>query len=251
MHGHAAASSGMRPRLHLVPRRARATGVGRVLSRVLARWRSTLAIAWLLAAVLRRLLSVSTLLWPTRRRSRRCSVVLLTTVALLLRRRTSVSTRLRPTVSSLLRVASLLVLRVVAWINCTEDELEDPEIGGEVDGRASTSHLGGLVLVVGCAIDHASDAWVVVELSKELSSLLVVSDLRKLERHRAGAQVRSLTDSVANGILESSGGFASRLAVCNGDDQHRLAGLAQLRQDNRIDDLLAQLRAERGETYDC
>lgn len=64
---------------------------------------------------------------------------------------------------------ALLVLSVVAGVNGTEDELQNPEIRGEVDGRVGASHLGGLVLVVGSAVDHASDDRVVVELAQELS----------------------------------------------------------------------------------
>lgn len=63
---------------------------------------------------------------------------------------------------------ALLVLGVVAGVNSTEDELEDPKIRGEVDGWVGTSHFGGLILVVGCAVDHASDNRVVVELAQEL-----------------------------------------------------------------------------------
>lgn len=43
---------------------------------------------------------------------------------------------------------ALLVLSVVAGVDGTEDELEDPKIRGEVDGRVGTSHLGRLILVV-------------------------------------------------------------------------------------------------------
>ena len=64
---------------------------------------------------------------------------------------------------------SLFVLGVVAGIDGTEDELEDPKIRGEVNGWVGTSHLGRLVLVVGCAVHHASNDWVAVELAQELS----------------------------------------------------------------------------------
>jgi hypothetical protein len=63
---------------------------------------------------------------------------------------------------------ALLILGVVAGVDSAEDELEDPEIRSEVDGRVGTGHLGGLVLVVGCAVDHASDNGIVVELTQEL-----------------------------------------------------------------------------------
>ena len=64
---------------------------------------------------------------------------------------------------------ALLVLGVVAGVDSTENELENPKIRGEVDRRVSTSHLSRLVLVVGCAVHHASDDRVVVELAQELS----------------------------------------------------------------------------------
>jgi len=64
---------------------------------------------------------------------------------------------------------ALLVLGVVAGVDSTEDELEDPEIRGEVDGWVGTSHLRRLVLVVGCAVHHASNDGIVVELAQELS----------------------------------------------------------------------------------
>ena len=63
---------------------------------------------------------------------------------------------------------ALLILSVVAGVNGAEDELEDPEIRSEVDGRVSTSHLRGLVLIVGCAVHHASNDRIVVELAQEL-----------------------------------------------------------------------------------
>jgi hypothetical protein len=63
---------------------------------------------------------------------------------------------------------ALLVLGVVAGVDSTKDELEYPKIRGEVDGRVGTSHLGRLVLIVGCAIHHSSDNRVIVELAQEL-----------------------------------------------------------------------------------
>lgn len=64
---------------------------------------------------------------------------------------------------------ALLILSVVAGVNGAEDELENPEIRSEVDGRVGTSHLRGLVLIVGCAVYHASNDRIVVELAQELS----------------------------------------------------------------------------------
>lgn len=42
----------------------------------------------------------------------------------------------------------LLVLCVVARIDCAEDELEHPKIRSEINRRLGTGHLGGFVLVV-------------------------------------------------------------------------------------------------------
>ena len=65
---------------------------------------------------------------------------------------------------------TLLVLGVVAGVDSTKDELENPKIRGEVDGWVGTSHLGRLVLVVGGAVHHAADDRVVIELAQELGS---------------------------------------------------------------------------------
>jgi hypothetical protein len=110
--------------------------------------------------------------------ARRRRVLLLLTVSLLLL--TAVATLLltRLTITLLLLAElllagnlrrSLFVLGVVAGINGTENELQDPKIRGEIDGRVGASHLCGLVLVVGRAVDHAANGRVVVKLAKELS----------------------------------------------------------------------------------
>jgi hypothetical protein len=133
---------------YLIPRRSRGTATVRLLARIARLRRAT------------RRRSVTTLLRPARRATRRRSVaalLLLTiallrraTVAALLGRRTAVATLLRRATKAA-RVA-LLVLSVVRRIDRTENELEDPKIGGEVDRRVGTSHLGGLVLEVGSAV---------------------------------------------------------------------------------------------------
>jgi len=143
---------------------------------------------------------------------------------------------------------SLFVLGVVAGIDGTKDELKDPKIRGEVDGWVGTSHLGRLVLVVGCAIHHASNDRVAVELAQELSGFLVISNLCELEGNGTGTQVLGGVDSVADGILESTSVLARGLTICNANDQDRLARLAKLGQDDAVDDLLAQLGAEWRET---
>lgn len=163
---------------------------------------------------------------------------------------------------------ALLVLSVVAGIDGTEDELEDPEVGSEVDGWVGTGHLGRLVLVVGCAVDHASDDGVVVELAKELSgcrmlvkssvgsmsfvrdslTLLVVADLSELEGNGARAEVLCRVHGVTDGILKSTGVLSSGLTVGDANNEDRLARLAKLGQNNAVDDLLAQLGTEWRET---
>jgi hypothetical protein len=91
------------------------------------------------------------------RAARRRLVLLLTTITTLLTKLTRAGNL----------GGALLVLSVVAGVDSTEDELKDPKIRGEVDGWVGTSHLSRLVLVVGCAVHHASDDRVVVELTQE------------------------------------------------------------------------------------
>jgi hypothetical protein len=79
------------------------------------------------------------------------------TITTLLRRRTAVATLLRRAAKPTLSGTALLILSVVRRIDGTKDELEDPEIGGKVNGRVGTSHLGGLVLEVASHIDHFAD----------------------------------------------------------------------------------------------
>jgi hypothetical protein len=125
---------------------------------------------------------VATLLGPARWATRRrgvAALLLLTiallrraTVATLLRRRATVTALLRRAAIATLRAAgvSLLVLSVVRRVNGTKNELQDPKIGGKVDRRVGTSHLGRLVLEVASAIDVRSQGWLVVQLAKELGS---------------------------------------------------------------------------------
>jgi hypothetical protein len=145
----------------------------------------------------RRSATVSLLTRVTRRATRRWCVATRTALrpgrttgrrlVLLLRaaRRRSVLLLLLTTVSALLLAVSLLllaelllagdlgrtllVLSVVAGVDGAENELQDPKIRGEVNGWVGTSHLRGLVLVVGCAVHHASDGRVVVDLTQEFS----------------------------------------------------------------------------------
>jgi hypothetical protein len=78
-------------------------------------------------------------------------------------------------------------------------------------------------------------------------TLLIVSNLCELEGNGARAQVLGGADGVADGILERTSVLACGLTVGDADDEDRLARLAQLRQDDAIDDLLTQLGAERCE----
>jgi hypothetical protein len=75
-------------------------------------------------------------------------------------------------------------------------------------------------------------------------TLLIVSNLCKLEGNSTRAQVLSGVDGVADRVLESTSVLACGLTICDADDQDRLAWLAELRQDDAVDDLLTQLAAE-------
>ena len=102
-----------------------------------------------------------------RRTSRRRLVLLLATVTALL---LTVALLLLAELTRAWNLrGALFVLSVVAGVDGTENELENPKIRSEVNGRVGTSHLCRLVLVVGCAIHHASDGRVVVKLAQELS----------------------------------------------------------------------------------
>jgi hypothetical protein len=79
-------------------------------------------------------------------------------------------------------------------------------------------------------------------------TLLIVSDLCKLECNGAGTQLLGGVDGIADGVLESTGVLACGLTICDSNDQDRLARLAKLGQDNTVDHLLAQLGTERRET---
>ena len=61
--------------------------------------------------------------------------------------------------------ALLFVLSVVTGVDGTKDEFQDPETRSEFDRRIGACHLRGLILVVGRAVYHASDTWVVIKLS--------------------------------------------------------------------------------------
>lgn len=61
--------------------------------------------------------------------------------------------------------ALLFVLSVVAGVDGTKDEFHNPKIWSEFHRRIGACHLPGLILVVGRAVYHASDIWVVIKLS--------------------------------------------------------------------------------------
>jgi hypothetical protein len=94
--------------------------------------------------------SVTTLLRPARRATGRRSIAALLLLTIALLGRATVTTLLRRATIATLGATgvSLLILSVVRRIDGTKNELEDPKIGGEVDRRVGTSHLGGLVLEV-------------------------------------------------------------------------------------------------------
>ena len=142
----------------LVSRRGRRSATVGLLTRVTRR-RTT----W------RRCVATRTALRPRRTTWRRLVLLRRATRGRLVLLLTAVATLL---LAELARAGNLsgalLILSVVAGIDSTKDELENPKIRSEIDGRVGTSHLGRLVLVVGCAVHHASDDGIVVELAKEL-----------------------------------------------------------------------------------
>jgi hypothetical protein len=112
------------------------------LRRVLARRRSTILTAWRRSTVLLALGRLAILTtW------RGCAVLALRRLAVPLLRSTTVLARRRAITTSRRRV-SLLILGVVAAVNSTEKELDDPEIGSEVDGWVSARHFDLFVFVV-------------------------------------------------------------------------------------------------------
>lgn len=104
--------------------------------RTRGRW---VLLAWraLTVTLLRRLLSISTLL--------------LLRAAILAARRT---TRRTAVASSTALLAALLVLSVIAWVNGSEDELENPKVRGELDWGLSASHFCRFIFVVRSTVDH-------------------------------------------------------------------------------------------------
>ena len=84
--------------------------------------------------------------------------MLLLTIALL--RGAAVTTLLRRATVATLRgmttSVSLLILSIVRRVDGSKNELENPKIRGEVDGRVGASHLSGLVLEVRRYVYHAS-----------------------------------------------------------------------------------------------
>jgi hypothetical protein len=109
---------------------------------LLSRWRSTVL----------RLLSVAALVgrWPLPILGR--LIAILRWLTSVLRLLTVTLVGWRTAVAALWRTAGrhmrLLVLGVVAGIDGAEDELDHPEVRSEIDGWDSSSHLGGLILVV-------------------------------------------------------------------------------------------------------
>jgi hypothetical protein len=168
----------------------------------------------------------------------------------------------------------LLVFGVVAWVNGTKDEFYHPEIGSKVNRRYGSSHFCRFILVVyiwlawnnildfhsqltGRAINHATNLCIVVQLGEELGGLLVIPDLCKLESDSASSKrlaiqsaLHALIVSVADRFDQRIGVLAGGLSICDADDEDRLAELvaAHLGNDQRIEDLLPQLRAEGSQT---
>ncbi len=107
------------------------------------------------------------------------------------------------------------------------------------------------------AINHASDLRIVVQFGKELRRLLIVADLRELESNCASTErlpvkraLLALSVRIADRLLQRIRLLSCWLAVRDTDDENRLAELvaAHLRDNERVEDLLPELRAERRET---
>lgn len=126
-----------------------------------------------------------------------------------------------------------------------------PKIRSEVHRGVGSGHLGRLVLKVGSAVNQLTDLRVIVKLAEELAGFLVVADLSKLEGNSARAVLRttSLTDGVANGVKDCSGGLTSGLTVGDADDEQRLAHLSatQTAEEDSVNDLLAKFSTHWGE----
>jgi hypothetical protein len=139
---------------------------------LVSRWGRRSATVGLLARVTgrrttgRRRVATRTTLRPRRTTGRRLVLLLRAAGGRLVLLLTTVTSLLTKLARAGNLGGALLVLGVVAGVDGTENELEDPEIRGEVDGWVGTSHLSRLV--VRCAVHHASDDRIVVELAQEL-----------------------------------------------------------------------------------
>merc|ERR1711939_711597 len=142
-----------------------------------------------------------------------------------------------------------LVLAVVLVRDGTKQELDEPELGREVDARLE--HVVRLVLVVARAVDEVANLRVHVDLLEEGARLHVVADLGELDRERvcAVASARELLARVGeysdDGVLV----LATWCAVGHDDDEHGLlqSVLARGAEHERLEDLALQVCAERRE----
>lgn len=136
-----------------------------------------------------------------------------------------------------------LVLGIVARIDGAEEELAQPQVGGQVHRWVSARHLVLLNLEVGGGVDELANSGLVVEFTQELACLEVIAYLRKLVAYGALAVWRAgeLVGGVTDGVKDGSGGFTGGLAVGDCNDEDRLAELvgANFLDDEGVEDLVA------------
>jgi len=139
-------------------------------------------------------------------------------------------------------------------VDCAEEQLDDPEVGGEVDWGVGAGHLFLLVLEIGCAVDHRANLRILIKLSKKFLRCLVVSNLCELECNTTTSvlwetlleSVECVSDSIENGILWLTSG----LAIGDGNDQDWLPELplTGLGEYYLINDLLSEGSAHGSKT---
>ena len=108
--------------------------------------------------------------------------------------------------------------------------------------------------LTGRAIHHTTNRWIVVKLRQELSGLLIIADLRELERNRSRTEgPAGFSMGIANGLLQCIGPLAGWLTVCDTDNKNRLLELvaANLGDDQRIKHTLTESGSEWSESIEA
>jgi hypothetical protein len=126
------------------------------------------------------------------------------------------------------RPTSLFILIIVRIVYRTEEQLDDPEIGSEVDWRVSPAHLILLNFKVGGAVDEIADSRLFVQFAKELAGLEIVSNLSKLEGDGplAITCAAHLTGCILDRINQSTSGFTGWLTIGDSNDHNGFSQLA-------------------------